>query len=96
MQKLEKLWKVAEGRSLRWVDLIAAVVGKPDRRAPRNSPGFEWPLMRQVFTARNLTLIVIIGACLRCGSRLVSSASGISLNLTVPIAAGTTGLVAAS
>jgi uncharacterized membrane protein YiaA len=27
MQKQEKLWKVAEGRSFRWTDLIAALLG---------------------------------------------------------------------
>jgi hypothetical protein len=27
IRKLEKVWKVAEGRSYRWTDLIAALVG---------------------------------------------------------------------
>jgi hypothetical protein len=51
--------------------------------------------MRRVLTARNLTRIVIIGACLGAVAGLVASVFGVSLNLTVPIAAGTTGVVAA-
>ena len=51
--------------------------------------------MRRVLTAKNLIRIVVIGACLGAAAALVTSIFGISLNLTVPIAAGTTGVVAA-
>jgi hypothetical protein len=51
--------------------------------------------MRQVLTAKNLTRIVIIGACLGTVAGLVASAFGVSLNVAVPIAAGTTGVIAA-
>jgi hypothetical protein len=51
--------------------------------------------MRQVLTAKNFTRIVIIGAFLGTVAGLVTFAFGVSLNVSVPIAAGTTGVVSA-